>query len=178
LGDTGMAEDGHWVCAKLCPAPTTTVAGASFCSPLDNSSCTFSATGHVIGCLGNCYTVVCKFYNKNGVLVSTATASVTNGNLNWFASGTNSGPCNGAPYTMDVTLVDDACAITSESILADLVEELPHITVPVEASAACAGTGGSINMPSTTLWGRISVGLSLLAAGAFLVRRRYARSSG
>jgi hypothetical protein len=178
LNDRVKATDGHFVCAKLCEPPKVSISGASYCSALDNSTCSFAAAGTVLGCLGNCYTVVCKFYNKNGALVQTATTSVTNGSKSWVAASSGPGPCSGDPYTMETTLVDDACAITSESILADLVDELPHTTVDVVMSTACAGTGGSVNMPSTTLWGRISVGLSLLAAGAFLIRRRYARSSG
>jgi hypothetical protein len=121
--------------------------------------------------------VVCKFYNKNGILVRTATTSVTNGSLTWTAASSAAGPCTGDPYTMDVSLIDDACMITNESLLAELADEVEHITVPVKASPACAGNGGSIQMPSTTPWGRIALGAGLLLAGAFMVgRRRLLRS--
>lgn len=172
LGDRVKDDDGHFVCAKLCRAPQAVPTAASYCSALDNSTCTFSAAGTVIGCLGNCYTVVCKFYNKNGALVRTATTSITNGSLSWIASSSATGPCTGDPYTMEVSLVDDACNITSESLLAEMAENVEHITIPVAQSAACAGSGGPVNMPSTTVWGRIAVGLTLLLAGAFVITRR------
>jgi hypothetical protein len=177
LNDRVKENDGHFVGAKMCAPPAPGLQAASFCSPLDNSSCTFTAAGQVIGCLGNCYTVVCSFYNSNGVLVKTASAVVTDGNRNWVALGTNSGPCNGAPYTVDVVIIDDACSVTSEDLLAAMAGELPAETASVLMSQACTGTGGGIGMPATSTWGQIAAGVALLLGGALAISRRRRASS-
>lgn len=182
LNDRVKANDGHFVCARLCAQPEPVVSGGSFCSPLDNSACTFTAAGTVKGCLGNCYTILCRFYDKNGVMVKAATTSVTNGSLSWLVTGTNPGPCTNAPFTVQTTLIDDACALTPEdAMVMSTADDLPYVTHEV-LQVACPGGGGggpvTPSMPSTTLWGQIAGGVALLLAGALLIRRRYARNHG
>jgi len=90
-----------------CPPPSVVVTNAYFCAPLSGQPCTFTAFGYVKGCLGKNYTIVLTYLNSSNQFVGNCFTAVSNGNTNWSCSFTTSAPCNGAPYQVLASVVDN-----------------------------------------------------------------------
>lgn len=174
LNDRSKAADGHFVCAELCPPPSVVVSQAQYCSPLSGSPCTFTACGHVVGCVENNYSVVLTYVDKDGLFVVNAIVSVTNGDPNWCSSVQlpGGGPCTGYPYDIVASIIDTP-GLKEQDITADMIvaAQAENATrYPVVLAEGCAPIP---SLPSTTTWGRTAAVLLVVTAGIVgIVRRR------